>query len=97
MNKNIFQCPTINKNQATNAMCVILMQYFKCEATIIVYHLLSIQTCEATIIYFKYEATITNVNLSFIIHSMKNRRKFVLQMDKEINTWKSNLMHHYIS
>jgi hypothetical protein len=75
MNKNIFQCPTINKNQATNAMCVILLQYFKCEATIT---------------YFKYEATITNVSLSFIIHSMKNRKKIVLQMDKEINTWKSN-------
>jgi hypothetical protein len=58
--------PNNKKNQATNAMCVILMQYFK------------------------YEATITNVSLSFIIHSMKNRRKFVLQMDKEINTWKSN-------
>jgi hypothetical protein len=72
------------------SMCVILMQYFKCEVTITAYHLLSIQTCEATITYFKYEAPITNASLSFIIYSMKNRRNFVLQMDKEINTWKSN-------
>lgn len=83
MNKNIFQCPTINKNQATNATCVILMQYSKCDATIIVYHLLSIQTCEATITYFKYETTNTNVSLSFIIHSMKKGENLCYKWTKK--------------